>query len=154
MFIRNLFESAVNNGHPKVLDSDFDYALKEYSAFLYQNLVAEMASEYPNIRKILEHLHTHYVGKIEYRRLTEELSTFLRDGDSIESLIDTLISNGYFRITNEKTGEVYDNCLAAQDAYVHSFKKFFWFTIKPRKTEIYASLTPQYSRIRKSIKII
>lgn len=152
MFIRNLFESAVNSGHSKVLDSDFDYALREYSEFLYQNLIAEMVSEYPNIRTILEHLHSHYISKIEFRRLEKELSIFLQDGDSIEALIDTLISNGYFKITNEKTGEVYDNCFAAQDAYTHSFKKFLWFTIKPRKTEIYAALTPQYRRMRRSTR--
>ncbi|MDK2813353.1 MAG: hypothetical protein PWQ08_608 [Clostridiales bacterium] len=146
MFIRNLFESAVNSGHSKVLDADFEYALKEYSEFLYQNLIAEMTSEYPNIREILEHLHNHYISKIEFGKLKKELSAFLSEQE-IDGLIDTLISNGYFKITNEKTGEVYKTCYYAQEVYARSLKKFLWFTIKPRKVEIYAALTPQYKRM-------
>lgn len=148
MFMRNLFESAVNSNHIKVQESDFEKALKEYSEFLYQNLVAEMVSEYPNIRSILEHLHSVYIDKIKIDRLQQELRKFIEES-KINNLIDALVINGYFRLANEKTGERYNCIKDSQKACDNLIRKFLWFKIRPRKVSIYAMLTPKYGRIKK-----
>jgi hypothetical protein len=138
----------VNNRHTQVLDDDFNYALKEYSDFLYQNLIAEMTSEFPNIRFILENLHSKYLGKMEFKNLSIILLSLLDNNESMMiSLIDTLIVNGYFEIINERTGEKYKKYEDAYNSYLESFYKILWFKIKKKRQNIFVILSPQYSRI-------
>lgn len=61
-FIYRLFESAATNNKIRVDDDDFNYALDEYTKYLYGNLIAELKAEYPEIDKILRELQSVYSG--------------------------------------------------------------------------------------------
>lgn len=149
MFMRNMFESAVNNGNSKVLEEDFEKALEEYSSYLYQNLVAEMVSEYPNIRNLLDRLHSGYIDRIEYVRLKEEALTILDDKSKLPQLINSLMENGYFRLSNSSNRIIYASFFEAEEEYQKKCKKIWFFTYRPRRTTIDAVFTPQYKRLTK-----
>ncbi len=145
MFMRQMFESAVNNGHDKVQEIDFQYALKEYAEFLYQNLIAEMSAEFPNIRKVLNSLHEKYYDRIEFERLVNELERMpYGECRSVDDLVNALISNEYFVLTNMKTGEKYHECTSARKGLELTYKKILGFKIKPKVSSVYALLTSQY----------
>lgn len=145
MFMRQMFESSVNNGHDKVQEIDFQHALKQYSEFLYQNLVAEMSAQFPNIRKILNDLHDKYYDRIEFERLINELKNMpYKECSSVDALINALIANEYFILTNMETGEKYNEYHNAQKSLELTYKNFFGFKLKPKTPTIYAVLTPQY----------
>jgi len=52
-FMSRLFESAVNHGKTRVDNTDFKYALEEYSKFLYNNLILEIRAIFPKIEELL-----------------------------------------------------------------------------------------------------
>lgn len=152
MFMRNLFESAVNNDHTKVNDADFEYATKEYSAFLYQNLIAEMVSEYPEIRSIVEYFNNKDDSPIEFKKLCSELGDILHSADRLEGLIDTLIANDFLKILNNNTRQVFKAYSAANKSYLESFWCFWKIKTPFRKFIISTTLTPQYSKMKKHMK--
>jgi hypothetical protein len=145
MFMHQMFESAVNNSHDKVLEQDFQYALKKYADFLYQNLIAEMIAEFPNIREILNTLHEKYYDKIELEQLINESEKMpFNECHPFDKLIDSLVSNGYFELRNMETGEKYTEFRIACDKLTQSYTRFLFFKLKPKVPKIYAHLTPQY----------
>lgn len=150
MLIRNMFEAAANNNHKKVTDSDFEIALDYYSEFLHFNLVAEMNSTFPQIQAILKSLHRKFVDKIEITRFKKEISKIKEERGigtfDEEKLINALISNGYFRIVNEKSGDVYEDYQTAYDTSLdYKYKLLGLFTLR-RKCPIFVKLTPHYNR--------
>jgi hypothetical protein len=148
MFMSRMFESAINNGHSEVKDADFSYAVKEYSKFLYQNIVAEMISEYPNIREILEHLHKNYTMKVDYNKFIRDLSGLLEDSYKIERFVDGMIQNRYLVVKNYKTGERYLSYSAANEALMQSCVKILFVKIRKPAQKVFAEFTPQFSRDR------
>jgi hypothetical protein len=53
-FMSKLFESAVNNNKETVDDKDYDYALEEYTKYLYKNMILELRTDFPMIEEILK----------------------------------------------------------------------------------------------------
>jgi hypothetical protein len=53
-FMSKLFESAVNNNKETVDDDDYNYALEEYTKYLYNNMILELRTEFPSIEEILK----------------------------------------------------------------------------------------------------
>lgn len=143
MFMRQMFEAAVNNGHDKVKENDYKYALKEYAEFLYQNLIAEMSAEFPNIRSVLDLLHEKYHDRIDFEKLIKDLE-LVTDSDTVDSLVDALIANEYFILINADTGEKYHDCYKAKKALELSYKKVLFITVRPKTHTVYAKITPQY----------
>lgn len=145
MFMRQMFESAVNNSHDKVSEQDFQFALKQYAEFLYQNLIAETSAEFPNIRKIINSLHEKYYDRIELEHLASEIESMPFDEcHPADTLINSLVSNEYFELRNMETGERYSEYRIAREGLVESYSQFLFFKLKPKVPQIYAQLTPQY----------
>jgi hypothetical protein len=61
-FISKLFESAAYNNKLNVTDDDFDYALDAYTKYLYNNMIAELKAEFPEIDDIIKALQKTYIG--------------------------------------------------------------------------------------------
>jgi len=93
------------------------------TVFLYQNLVAEMVSEYPSVGDIWDHLHNRYMDRIEFVDLMKDIMKFQDSSKAASSFIDALIDNDYFRLSNTKTGEIYKNFANAEHAYETTYKK-------------------------------
>ncbi|MDR0502912.1 MAG: hypothetical protein LBH16_06265 [Treponema sp.] len=86
-FMSRLFESAVNHDKIKVDNSDFKYALEEYSKFLYNNIILEIRAVFPKIEDLL------CILKAEYPLIMEEtiiisLKKFCKIIDKIDSNTD------------------------------------------------------------------
>lgn len=132
MFMRQMFESAVNNSHSKVQEGDFQFTLQQYAEFLYQNLIAETTAAFPNIRSILNELHDKYYDKIELERLALEFEKMpFTECKKADTIIDALVSNGYFELRNSETGEIYNEYYKAKESLAASCRPFLFFKLKP-----------------------
>ncbi len=150
VFTGSMFESAVNNSHNKVEDKDYQYAVKYYSDFIHQNLIAEMNTKYQNIRTILQGILEKYVDVIEIDGLIAEIKGFGFDEKSALTLIDDLIQNGYFHPLNLETGKIYPDIRSALEAANQNYRKFLFLKLKPKYPKIVVKLSPQYCGVTRS----
>jgi hypothetical protein len=97
-FMSRLFESAVNHNKSKVDDTDFKYALEEYSKFLYNNLIKELQAIFPKIEKNIIDLQMDYPGLLSESTVIP-IETFYRKVEGIEEekekLLRTLMEENY-----------------------------------------------------------
>jgi hypothetical protein len=113
-FITRLFESAVNNNRLSVTEMDFDYALDEYTKFLYNNLIAELKAEFPVIGNILKELQKVYTGLLNQFTLIPIDSFYkiirgLLNKNETEKLIKVLMENNYLGATIKANNRVITN---------------------------------------------
>ncbi len=92
-----LFESAVNNGHSKVLNDDLNYAIEAYTIFLHNNMIAEIKAEFPKIEDLLQQLQKdyYYEKPCEYSKFKEIALSIGMEFNDIERLLESLFNNQY-----------------------------------------------------------
>jgi len=144
LFFGKMFESACNNSRVKVNKQDYEYALDNYTNFLYQNLVAEMSAEYPYIRKMIGELHSRFTVKIEVNRFRELVNSYESDEKKASQLISDLFINEYLIATDKENNEKYmkyDDVLLAENNI-----KRKWLIFK--RKYIYIMQHPRYARMK------
>ena len=146
VFVGYLFTSAVNNSHNKVEDMDFEYAIKGYSKFLYQNITVELKTKYPDIQNILDELHVKYEDMIEYEKFRDALHILVNSKDYAQNLIDDFIETGYITIFNINSGEKYSKYKVIEKDLESSLVSFWLIKLKPQSPNIYVKLGPGYNR--------
>ena len=114
IFIGRLFESAATNNKTQVTDEDFNYAIEEYTNYLYRNLIAELKAEFPKIENIIKELQHVYAGILTqftfipvdsfYKIIKNNLNK-----DEIEKFIKILLENNYFVVVIKKNNRVINN---------------------------------------------
>jgi hypothetical protein len=127
-FLGRLFESAIYNNRIAVSSEDFNYALEEYTKFLYNTLIAELKAEFPPINSILKELQKQYSGLLSRMTLIPASSFFniikkkLQEND-LERFIRVLMENDYLIavINNKKNITTYEEFLSARN------EKFLFF---------------------------
>ena len=107
LFFGKMFESACNNSRSRVNKQDYEYALNNYTNFLYQNLIAEMSAEYPYIRKMIGELHSRFTDKMEINRFRQLVNNYESDEIKANQLISDLFSNEYLVATDKEHNERY-----------------------------------------------
>jgi hypothetical protein len=121
-FFGRLFESAIYSDHISVTDKDFDYALDEYTKFLYNNLIAELKAEFPSIDGVVKELQRQYSDLLSKMMLIPQhnffniIKTKLPETD-IERFIKVLMENNYLIavIKNKKNITTYKEFLNARN---------------------------------------
>ena len=113
-FIGRLFESAATNNKIQVTDEDFEYAIEEYTKYLYLNLIAELKAEFPKIEIIIKELQRVYAGILKqftfipvdnfYKIIQNNL-----DKEETEKLIKYLLENNYLVVVIKKSNRVINN---------------------------------------------
>jgi hypothetical protein len=131
-FITRLFESAVNNNRISVTDMDLNYALDEYTKFLYNNLIAELKAEFPMIGNILKELQKIYTGLLNQFTLIPidsfyKIIQIVLSKDETGKLIQVLMENNYLvaiiKTKNQAITNYEDLIVAANEKRFKIFKK-------------------------------
>ena len=131
-FIYRLFESAATNNKIRVDDDDFNYALDEYTKYLYGNLIAELKAEFPEIEKILRELQRVYSGiltQFTFISIDNFYKTIQRyiNKDEKEKFTKVLMENDYLVAVIKNSNIVicnYDDLIAAvNERKLKIFKK-------------------------------
>ena len=94
-FVSQLFDSAINRGGDKVINYDFDNAIKNYASFLNENIIAETKAEYPEISAILSKLQEYNGKKFEYKTFSKILDSFYFNQKKKAEFTKTLFDRGY-----------------------------------------------------------
>lgn len=144
-FMNRLFESAINNGHPKVDDKDLDYAINSYTNFLNNNLIAETKAEFPEVGEILTKLHGYRGEKLRYRKFRTIVKSFGYNSERIDALTSTFFKNDYMIGFDEKTRKPFSDFEALRsklkqkrffifpnDVYVIAHAKYYYIRNKSR----------------------
>jgi hypothetical protein len=129
-FMGRLFESAINHNRLKVDISDFDYALEEYSKFLYNNLILELRGMFPKIEEILFMLQTEY-PKLLSKSTTIPIEVFYRIIENYETnkekIVKVLMEENYVLgmiKSSKNTITGYDElCLRMNEKFLRLFKR-------------------------------
>jgi hypothetical protein len=143
-FFGKMFESACNHSHLKVNHIDYDYALDNYTNFLYQNLVAEMSAEYPYIRKMIVELQSRFVDKIEINKFRDLVKTYEPSENKARQLISELFLNEYIVATDNVHNERYITYEEALKADENNKGRFRFFTRK----YVYIVQHPRYAKVK------
>jgi hypothetical protein len=131
-FITRLFESAVNNNRLSVTDKDLNYALDEYTKFLYNNLIAELKAEFPMIGNILKELQKVYIGLLNQFTLIPiesfyKIIQIVLSKDDTMKLINVLMENNYLvaiiKAKNRAITNYEDLIIAANEKRFKIFRK-------------------------------
>jgi hypothetical protein len=133
-FMSRLFESAVDNDHPRVDRQDLSYAIEAYTNFLHINLIAEMKAEFPNIEEIMIKLQESYGQKIQYKDMIGLLKEYNYDASGIDVFLNSLFNKGYIIGINQRNDEIIrdlktlkkkvKNIISTSEMYVKSKRKW------------------------------
>ena len=131
-FISRLFESAANNNKNQVTNDDFNYAIDEYTKYLYGNLFAELKAEFPLVEDILRELRRVYTGILsQFTFISEDnfyriVQKYLNKKES-EKFIKVLMENDYLGAVIKKNNQVisdYDELISvSRERKFKIFKK-------------------------------
>lgn len=135
-----LFESAVNNGHSKVLNDDLNYAIEAYTIFLHNNMIAEIKAEFPKIEDLLQQLQKNYYYEkpCEYSKFKDVALSIGMEFNEFEKLLESLFNNQYLIGTIDRGGEGVINTLQLLNKKVG--EKRFWLF---KKNKVYLLLNPK-----------
>jgi hypothetical protein len=145
LFFGKMFESACNNSRKKVNREDYEYALTNYSNFLYQNLIAEMSAEYPYIRDMIEKFHLKFNDKIDLFKFRKLIKEYEKNESLVEQVIEALFTNEYLIATDSNQSEKYfsyDEVIKVEEGLKEG--KGWPF----KKKLIYIMQHPRYARVK------
>lgn len=108
-FMNQLFDSVINRGGEKVLDSDVKIAVKNYANFFIENLIAETKAEYPQINIILSELQKYSGDPFEFKIFSKILDIFKFDKIKKQELTKVLFDKGYLLGYDDLTGSSFRN---------------------------------------------
>jgi hypothetical protein len=143
-FVRNLFESAINQGHEKVSKADLQYAINNYTIFLNNNLIAETKAEFPEIENILSKLQEHHGEKLEYGKFCKIVKSFDYDSKRLEKLVKTLFEKDYMVGFDDKTNQSFADLEILNKKLKE--RKYLFF-----KNKVYVITHAKYYYIKKKI---
>ena len=98
-FVSKLFESAIDNGHKKVIKIDLEYAIDKYSNYLIQTSIAELKAEIPKIDMILSEIFITGSKLITYKKLRNIFRKHRYYDDLLYNFIYYLVQKEYVTIT-------------------------------------------------------
>lgn len=124
--VSRLFESAVNKGHLKVADLDLNYAIESYTAFLNNNLIAELRAEFPEISLILAKLQEHHGKTLEYQKFDQIMVEAGYNQIKKDALVRNLFEKGYMLGFDEKTSKPFSDIGTLQKKLKE--RKFYFFS--------------------------
>lgn len=108
-FVSKLFDSVINRGGDKVINSDFENAINNYTKFLNENLIAETKAEYPEISDILTKLQIYHGTKLEYRVYSKILDSVKYNLSKKEEFTKVLFEKNYMLGYDDKTNQPFSD---------------------------------------------
>lgn len=122
-FVSQLFDSAINRGGDKVINHDFENAIKNYASFLNENLIAETKAEYPEISAILSKLQEYHGKKLEYKTFSKILDSFHFNQKKKEKFTKILFNRGYMLGFDTATSQPFEDV----DTLQRKLKEKRWY---------------------------
>lgn len=109
-FTRRLFESSINRKSQRITKDDFEYAVEQYSHYLYQNMIAETRARFPQIVAVLTEVNrlTHS-GMLEDRRFDRLLSRNGISGENRDEFLKFLFEKDFIYCFERNTEKVVEN---------------------------------------------